>query len=74
MGKKRGRNCSLVRSHRAQTNRCRRTLDMPSPARTPSPRRTHHRPAPPIPARPVPLAHAPSAVLLALSDGNVVVN
>jgi hypothetical protein len=49
------------------------TLDIPNPPLTPKPRNNHHKPAPPIPAAPVPLDHAPNAVREAAREGYVVV-
>jgi hypothetical protein len=53
--------------------RLRLTLEMPRPLSTPSPRRSHHSPAPAIPANPVPDDHAPSAVRDVSKLGSVVV-
>lgn len=50
------------------------TLDMPTPCFTPKPRSSHQIPAPAIPASPVPLDHAPSAVFEELDVGRVVVS
>jgi hypothetical protein len=50
------------------------TLDIPSPPFTPKPRKAHHRPAPAIPAAPVPLDQAPKAVFDDDRVGSVVVN
>ena len=47
------------------------TLEIPRPPFTPRPRNNHHNAAPAMPAPPVPLDHAPRAVL-ASSPGNVV--
>lgn len=50
------------------------TLDNPNPPFTPKPLNNHHIPAPATPANPVPLDHAPKAVLDVASVGRVVVS
>lgn len=49
------------------------TLEIPSPPLTPSPRSSHHSPAPAIPAKPVPDDQAPNAVRDVSKLGSVVV-
>jgi len=49
------------------------TLEMPRPPFTPSPRSSHHNPAPAIPANPVPEDQAPKAVRDVSKLGSVVV-
>ena len=49
------------------------TLEMPRPLFTPNPRRSHHNPAPAIPANPVPDDQAPKAVRDVSKLGSVVV-
>ena len=56
------------------TNNNEPTLEMPKPPLIPRPRSNHHIPAPAIPAKPVPLDHAPSAVLEDTRVGRVVVS
>jgi hypothetical protein len=49
------------------------TLEIPRPLLTPNPRRSHHNPAPAIPANPVPDDQAPRAVRDVSKLGRVVV-
>jgi hypothetical protein len=70
-GKKRGKNC-LLSSDQAIPG-LRLTLEIPRPPFTPRPLSNHHRPAPAIPAAPVPVDQAPRAVCGAARDGYVVV-
>jgi hypothetical protein len=49
------------------------TLEIPRPRLTPRPLNNHHRPAPAIPANPVPDDQAPRAVREEASVGSVVV-
>jgi len=71
-GKKRGRTY-IISARFPTVIHLQLTLEMPRPALTPSPRRSHHRPAPAIPANPVPDDQAPRAVRDVSKLGSVVV-
>jgi hypothetical protein len=64
----------LFHQHRSLAPiRLKLTLEMPKPPLTPNPRRSHHSPAPAIPANPVPDDQAPRAVRDVSKLGRVVV-